>query len=175
MYHWHCNYGNCFFKDYLNLIGISSRRLCVMFKPPGVQQGSPGRRLCSPVWGVRSVSQIPPSPPSPCLQTTKEAVGPTSLTATSSRLSSSAHFWSGLFENKCIFVKYLISFLHMSLLFFSKCVACFVTSRCWTCLWLSLWITLSIWHETPRYWVPITWTSLYASGESMTAPHGEAC
>lgn len=45
--------------------------------------------------------------------------------------------------------------------------------RCWICSWLWSWTTLSTWHETPQSWGPITWTSLFASGGSMIAWHGE--
>lgn len=62
---------------------------------PGAPRGSPGRRLCSRVCQVRNVSQIPPLPLSPCLQTMKEAVAPTLPTATLSPSSSSAPSWSG--------------------------------------------------------------------------------
>ncbi len=45
-------------------------------------------------------------------------------------------------------------------------------SRCWTCLWLSLWTTLNIWHVTPPSWALTTWMSLSECGRSMTQPHG---
>lgn len=64
---------------------------------------------------------------------------------------------------------------------FSNCFTCSVTfrvfspatfSRCWTCLWLSLWTTLNIWHVTPPSWALTTWMSLSVCGRSMTQPHG---
>lgn len=60
----------------------------------GAPRGSPGRKLCSRVCQVRNVSQIPPLPLSPCLQTMKEAAAPTLPTATLSPSSSSAPSWS---------------------------------------------------------------------------------
>lgn len=75
-----------------------------MFQPPGVRQGSPGRKLCFRVYRVRSVNQTLPSPPSPCLRTMREDVGLTLLTATLCHLSSSAPSWSELGENNILFI-----------------------------------------------------------------------
>lgn len=52
------------------------------------------------------------------------------------------------------------------------CLQC-LWIRCSTCLWLSSWTTLSIWPETPQFWVLITWTSLFVSGGSTIVWHGE--
>lgn len=135
--------------------------------PPGVLQGSPGRRSCCPVCQGRSVNQTPPSPPSLCLRTTRAAVGPTLLTATLCPSSSSAHSWSGptkicLFRCVAVCCAFPLRFLPL----------CFL--RCWTCLWLWLWITLNTWHEIPQSWVPITWMSLSESGGNMIDWRGEA-
>ena len=39
--------------------------------------------------------------------------------------------------------------------------------RCWTCLSLSLWTTLTTWPETPPSWARITWMSIPDAGQSM--------
>jgi len=44
----------------------------------------------------------------------------------------------------------------------------FFICRCWTCLWLLLWTTLTIWREIRPYWALTTWTSLSEYGPSMT-------
>ena len=43
----------------------------------------------------------------------------------------------------------------------------FCICRCWTCLWLLLWTTSTIWREIHPYWVLTTWTSLSEYGPSM--------
>lgn len=149
-------------------LDLMSTRCLFVFKPTGVRQGSPGRRLCFRVCRVRSVNQTPPSPPSQCLQTMREVVGLTLLTATSSHSSSSAPSWSGLGQNNIVLIYMSLFLLFGSLLFF-----CMFFFRCSICLWLSSWITLSTWHEIHQSWVPITWTSLFASGGSMIVWHGE--
>jgi len=44
----------------------------------------------------------------------------------------------------------------------------FFIYRCWTCLWLLLWTTSTIWREIRPYWALTTWTSLSEYGPSMT-------
>lgn len=63
-----------------------------------------------------------------------------------------------------IFFFYFVYIQHFATLFFI---------RCWICLWLWLWTTLSIWHETHPFLDLIIWTSLCASGGNMTEQHGK--
>lgn len=92
--------------------------LTVVCKPSGVPQGSPGRRLCFRACRVRNVNQTPPSPRSQYLRTTREAAGPTLLTATSSHSFSSAPFWSGPEQNNVlvIYLSFFIFYIFFPLL-----------------------------------------------------------